>query len=188
MATKSIVDHHTAGITFDTVFSKQNRLSECGLSSSCVSFIINAASTTGSIFFLLYLAICPFACVTLGEDYHHHLVRYHSRSLSTTVLVCVEMFRAKFGFHRRLCLPLSSCLRPREEGWHCISFQPLTLSESVNIVLFRKPNKPTPMCKDLHQQNAAHAKQGFGHLERNCPSPSSQMQFPWVGWPTPLIL
>ena len=42
-----------------------------------------------------------------------------------------------------------------------------------------------PMCIDLHQQNAAHPKHRLGHLERNSPSPSSQMQFRWVGWPTP---
>ena len=42
-----------------------------------------------------------------------------------------------------------------------------------------------PMCIDLHQQNEAHPKQRLGHLERNSPSPSSQMRFRWVGWPTP---
>ena len=104
-----------------------------------------------------YSAIWPFTCVTLGEDCHYHLVRYHSRSLSITVVVCVEMFSAKFGFHRRSCLPLSSCLhdQPREEGWHRISFQPFTLSESVRIVLFRKPNKPTP-----HLHRSAPAERG----------------------------
>ena len=133
-----------------------------------------------------YLAICPFTWVTLGEDCYHHLVSYHSRSLSTTALVCVEMFRGKFGFHRRSFLPLSSCLRPKEEGWHRISFQPFTLSESVRIVLFRKPNKPTP-----HVHRSAPAKRGtpkatawtFG--KKQSISPSSQMQFRWVGWPAP---
>ena len=88
---KSIVDRHTAGITFDTVFSRQNRLSERGSSSSCVSFIISAASATGSTFFLL-LGSLPLHLGHIGR-------RLSSPSrqvsfpfpLSTTALVwCLE--------------------------------------------------------------------------------------------------
>ena len=95
---------------------------------------------------------------------------------------CLEAYSASIDV--RVCLFLHAFDQKKRDGT-ASAFSRLRCRRASGLSSSASQTNLHPMCIDLHQQNAAHPKQRLGHLERNSPSPSSQMQFRWVGWPTP---
>ena len=102
--------------------------------------------------------------------------------LPWSALRCLEANSASIDI--RVCLFLHAFEQKKRDGT-ASGFSRLHSRRASGLSSSVSQTNVHPMCIDLQQQKGAHPKQRLGHLERNSPSTSSQMQFRWVGWPTP---